>query len=189
MSSGSASVFYTHTLGYDATVCADACADFSLTPVTTYSNSSSLSTGVSLWNDSGLTSLVTDGKYSDGTDCFTVVSGSITSQGACPIFIDVSMCASQTADMSGAVDVHAYSTAPVNTNVTTYFTWTGDLASIIPGIVTIPSGSSYGYMQYIGANAGENVSTFTLDDIIPNSNGNQQYTEAGATTSAACATS
>lgn len=187
--SGSVVVFYTHTLGYDATVCVDACADFSLTPVTTYSNSSSLSTGVSLWNDSGLTSLVTDGKYSDGTDCFTVVSGSITSQGACPIFIDVSMCASQTADMSGAVDVHAYSTAPVNTNVTTYFTWTGDLASIIPGIVTIPSGSSYGYMQYIGANAGENVSTFTLDDIIPNSNGNQQYTEAGATTSAACATS
>lgn len=187
--SGSASVFYTHVLGYDATVCADACADFSLTPVTTYSNSSSLSTGVSLWNDSGLTSLVTDGKYSDGTDCFTVISGSITSQGACPIFIDVSMCASQTADMSGAVDVHAYSTAPVNINVTTYFTWTGDLASIIPGIVTIPSGSSYGYMQYIGANAGENVSTFTLDDIIPNSNGNQQYTKAGATTSAACATS
>lgn len=187
--SGSASVFYTYVLGYDATVCADACADFSITPTTVYSNSSSLAVGYNLYNDTNLTSAVVDGKYSDGTNCYTVVSGSITSEGACPIFIDVSMCASQTADMSGAIDVHAYSTAPVNTNVTTYFTWTGDLASILTGIVTIPSGSSYGYMQHIGANAGENVSTFTLDDIIPNSSGNQQYTEAGATTSAACATS
>lgn len=185
--SGSVTVYYAHTLGYDPTVCDNACSDFSISPVVVYSNSSSLSTGVSLWNETTLSTLVTDGKYSNGTDCFTVVSGSITSQGACPIFIDVSMCASQTADMSGAIDVYAYSSAPVNTNVTAYFNWVGDLSSVLTGIVTIPSGSTCGWMQYIGANAGENVSTFTLDDVIPNSSGNQQYAQAGATTAPICA--
>jgi hypothetical protein len=178
--------YYTYNLGYDATVCNNACDNYSLTPITVYSNVPSLTVGSSLYTDTALTTPVTDGKYSDGTTCNTVVSGLITLQAACPIFIDISMCASQTADGGGNIGVNAYATTPVNTDVTAYFIWQGDLGSLITGEVVIPPGSSCGSVTFSGANAGENVSVFMLDDVIPNSNGNQTYNQGTASTAAVC---
>lgn len=50
-----------------------------------YSNCSSLTTGCFLYDDSGLTTPVSNGYYSDGTNCFTVTGGNgeITSISAC----------------------------------------------------------------------------------------------------------
>ena len=51
-----------------------------------YSNCTPLTTGCYLYQDSGLTTPVADGVYSNGTDTFTVSGGAglITSQGTCP---------------------------------------------------------------------------------------------------------
>ena len=52
-----------------------------------YSNCTPLTTGCFLYQDSGLTTPVVDGVYSDGTNTFTVTGGAgeITSQGSCPV--------------------------------------------------------------------------------------------------------
>ena len=42
-----------------------------------FSNCSSLTTGCFLYTDTGLTTFVSDGRYSDGTNCFRVASGEI----------------------------------------------------------------------------------------------------------------
>ena len=51
-----------------------------------YSNCSPLTTGCFLYQDSGLTTPVADGVYSDGTNTYTVSGGAgqIASQGTCP---------------------------------------------------------------------------------------------------------
>ena len=51
-----------------------------------YSNCTPLTTGCFLYQDSGLTTPVANGVYSDGTNTFTVTGGvgEITSQGTCP---------------------------------------------------------------------------------------------------------
>jgi len=52
-----------------------------------YSNCTPLTTGCFLYQDSGLTTPVANGVYSDGTNTFTVTGGAgeITSQGTCPV--------------------------------------------------------------------------------------------------------
>jgi hypothetical protein len=53
--------------------------------VNLYSNCSTITTGCFFYNDSNLTSPVSNGKYSDGTDCYTVSGGGeITSITTCP---------------------------------------------------------------------------------------------------------
>jgi len=54
--------------------------------VNLYSNCSSPALGCFFYNNSNLTSPVSNGRYSDGTNCFTVSGGSgeITSVTACP---------------------------------------------------------------------------------------------------------
>ena len=51
-----------------------------------YSNTTPLGIGATLYQDSGLTTPVADGIYSNGTDTFTVSGGAglITAQGSCP---------------------------------------------------------------------------------------------------------
>lgn len=52
-----------------------------------YSNCSSLTTGCFLYTDSGLTTPVANGVYSDGINTYTVTGGlgQITTQGSCPV--------------------------------------------------------------------------------------------------------
>ena len=54
--------------------------------VNLYSNCSTITTGCFFYNNSNLTSPVSNGKYSDGTNCFTVSGGSgeVTSVESCP---------------------------------------------------------------------------------------------------------
>lgn len=54
--------------------------------VNIFSNCSTLTTGCFLYNNSNLTSPVSNGKYSDGTDCYTVTGGNgeITAVESCP---------------------------------------------------------------------------------------------------------
>lgn len=55
-------------------------------PADVYSNCTTLTTGCFLYNNSNLTSPASNGKYSDGFDCYTVSGGNgeITSVDACP---------------------------------------------------------------------------------------------------------
>ena len=48
-----------------------------------YSSCSPLALGCSVYSDSNLTVTASDGAYYDGSDCWNVLNGSITSQGSC----------------------------------------------------------------------------------------------------------
>ena len=66
---------YPFSLYYSATDCNGAC--YSGTPITVYSTCSSLTSGCYLYIDSGLTTEVSTGYFSDGgTNCYTYTSGS-----------------------------------------------------------------------------------------------------------------
>lgn len=54
--------------------------------LTVYSNCSVITTGCFLYTDTGLTTPASNGKYSDGANCFTVSGGAgeITASEACP---------------------------------------------------------------------------------------------------------
>lgn len=51
--------------------------------MTIYSSCSVITIGCFLYTDVGLTLLAPSGKYSDGTNCFTVVDGEVTGSTAC----------------------------------------------------------------------------------------------------------
>jgi hypothetical protein len=66
-------------------------------------------------------------------------------------------------------------TEAVDTDVSFAWTWTGVDFSIVSGTTTISSGQLYGTATVGGANAGEFVSTLSIDDPSPSSFGDQAY--------------
>jgi hypothetical protein len=92
------------------------------------------------------------------------------------------LCGSGQADGSGFIEVTARavdgSGNPINvdTNVTLEFQWVGDLSSTITGTITVFSGFNCNSNFYLGANIGENVSTFDFNaSPSPASSSTQTY--------------
>jgi hypothetical protein len=92
------------------------------------------------------------------------------------------LCGSGQADGGGFIEVTARAvdgsgnTITVDTNVTLQFQWVGDLSSTITGNITIFSGFSCNSNSYLGANIGENVSTFDFNaSPSPASSSTQTY--------------
>jgi hypothetical protein len=105
----------------------------------------------------------------------------------------LNICGSQSAAGGGAVQVTARavdgSGFPINvdTNVTVYFQWVGDLASTVTGSVTINSGFSCNDTTYYGAQSGENVDTFGFNGSpSPSSSTTQNYNNNIADTDSFC---
>ena len=74
------------SLGYDLANFFTACTDFSTSPTTYYSTTgATLQVGTTLYNESTLSTKVSPGFYSDGTNWFRIVgtNGVITSTGSC----------------------------------------------------------------------------------------------------------
>jgi hypothetical protein len=102
--------------------------------------------------------------------------------------VEITLCASDTADGTGEITVTAYANAgvtDVDTNVTINFTWQGASAANISGQITIFSGTACASSIYGTADVGEPVSTFTLDSISGTST-TQNYTNGGTSTSGLC---
>ena len=85
-----------------------------------YSNCTPLTTGCFLYQDSGLTTPVVDGVYSDGTNTFTVTGGAgeITSQGSCPV-ITTTTTTTTTAAPTTTTTTSTTTEAPTTTTTTT----------------------------------------------------------------------
>jgi hypothetical protein len=103
------------------------------------------------------------------------------------------ICGSQSAAGGGAVQVTARAVdgsgnaINVDTNVTVYFQWVGDLASTVTGSVTINSGFNCNDTTAYGAQAGENVDTFGFNGTpSPTSSTTQNYNNNIADTDNTC---
>jgi hypothetical protein len=103
------------------------------------------------------------------------------------------ICGSQSAAGGGAVQVTARAVdgsgnaINVDTNVTVYFQWVGDLASTVTNSVTINSGFSCNDTTAYGAQAGENVDTFGFNGSPdPLSSTTQNYNNNIADTDNTC---
>jgi hypothetical protein len=103
------------------------------------------------------------------------------------------ICGSQTAAGGGAVQVTARAVdgsgnaINVDTNVTVYFQWVGDLASTVTGSVTINSGFDCGNTTTFSAVSGENVDTFGFNGTpSPSSSSTQNYNNNVADTDNTC---
>ena len=105
----------------------------------------------------------------------------------------LNICGSQSAAGGGAVQVTVRavdgSSNPINvdTNVTVYFQWVGDLASTVTGSVTINSGFDCNNTTVYGAQSGENVDTFNFNGTpSPSSSSTQNYNNNIADTDNTC---
>ena len=103
------------------------------------------------------------------------------------------ICGSQSAAGGGAVQVTARAVdgsgnaINVDTNVTVYFQWVGDLASTVTGSVTINSGFDCNNTTVYGAQSGENVDTFGFNGApSPSSSSTQNYNNNVADTDNTC---
>lgn len=78
---------YTYGLGVDSVSGANACTDFSISPVTYYSAAAALADGVVLYQDGALSTVAPDNYYSDGISNWLIVSGNgtLTNETSCPI--------------------------------------------------------------------------------------------------------
>jgi hypothetical protein len=90
--------------------------------------------------------------------------------------INIDLCNYLYADGSGNVTVSATATEAVNTNVSVYWTWVGDLSSIVTGTTTISSGDSFGTSTVGGAFNDEYFSDFTTLYYLPVNSPPQIYT-------------
>lgn len=110
------------------------------------SNCSTLNVGCYLYNGPGLTNPVSDGYYSNGTDCYTVTGGSgyISSISACggSNFITISPYVPGIMTCFQNYTFAALASAVVDTNVQVEIVWYGDLGGSISQYVTIFAGQS-----------------------------------------------
>lgn len=163
--------------------------------VNLYSNCSTITTGCFFYSDSNLTSPVSNGKYSDGANCYTVSGGNgeITTTGGCSYTGDVYVTAAGPTFLDGAGDyeyiLYADSTANsygVNPVAVT--------ASPLVGYVDIYTefGHLYGsgsignsfrcsYNLYSAGAGYENAVVVGLScySVSPSSNGGQNYYSSG----------
>ncbi len=100
--------------------------------------------------------------------------------------VTINLCAGG-ADGSGYVDVFAYSSIAVDTQISIPFRWTGDLSSVIETYVLINSGQTCGTVNVGGATIGENFSVLEfLGNISPQTSINQEYVPTFAGSGAPC---
>jgi hypothetical protein len=157
-----------------------------------------------IWNGSSWVNAddytnVVDGKLSDGTYCYTVVDGIITSKALCTVDVYLNICSDTTADGSGYVSVRAQAQdsssyaggnlITLNTSVTIDFVIDGADSGQITESITIPGGSStYGSVGFgPGFGIGESVSNLTITGLTYSSGsaGNQVYI-TGSTNIGSC---
>lgn len=91
----------------------------------------------------------------------------------------ITICDYIQANGFGEVTVSATADTAVDTNVTLYWQWIGDLSSTVTGTTTITSGNTFASNTVGGANAGENYSSWGYRYFSPNpSVGGQTYYES-----------
>lgn len=137
---------------------------------------------------------VADTIFSDGTYCYTIVSGVITEKKR---YLYLNICTDTQADGSGYVSVRAqsqdttnYATGnlvAVNINVNVNFTINGADTGQITDTITITSGNSnYGPIGFgPGFGSGEVVSSVVINSVTPTSNSGYIY-EIGSTNIGSC---
>lgn len=122
------------------------------------------------------------------TTTTTSTSTSTTSTTTAPplTLVTINLCAGG-ANGSGYVDVYAYSSIAVDTQISIPFRWTGDLASELLGSVIINSGQTCGTVNVGGATIGENFSILEfLGNISPQQSLNQDYSPLFAGSGSPC---
>jgi len=137
---------------------------------------------------------VADTIFSDGTYCYTIVSGVITEKKR---YLYLNICSDIQSDGSGYVSVRVqsqntsnYATGTlvaVNINVDVSFTITGTGTGSINDTITITSNSSnYGPIGFgPGFGAIENVSSIVITNVTPTSESGYIY-EIGSTNIGSC---
>jgi hypothetical protein len=100
--------------------------------------------------------------------------------------VNINLCAGG-ADGSGYVDVFAYASIAVDTQISVPFRWTGDLSSVFEGYVIINSGQTCGTVNVLAGQIGENFSNLEfLGDISPMTSLNQEYVPVFAGSGSPC---
>lgn len=158
-----------------------------------YSNCSTITVGCYLYTNTGLTTPVSNGYYSDGTNCFTVTGGSgyVSSVDTCAEFItiDTYTPTSMTCQTSYTFTAATFGNVNVNVNVNVEITWVGDLAGSVSGTVSLPSSTSCNSTSVNSSNTincnGENLSYVSV--ILDPSGGGGQIFQVGDNYNAAIA--
>ena len=113
------------------------------------------------------------------TKTTTTTAGALTQ-------VNINLCAGG-ADGSGYVDVYAYSTEAVDTQISIPFRWTGDLSSVYEGTVLINSGQTCGTVNVLAGQTGENFSNLEfIGNISPQQSLNQEYVPLFAGSGSPC---
>jgi hypothetical protein len=157
--------------------------------VNLYSNCSIITTGCFFYNDSNQTTPVSNGKYSDGTNCYTVDYGNgyVTTVGTCSYAGDVYftaggeqtfdesgdynwiMYASSTANSYGANPVVITTTVSMDVTVYTEYDYYYPSGAISSGFSCSPNFYADGVYPY------QVVISISPTSVTPTSNGGQNY--------------
>ncbi len=120
------------------------------------------------------------------TTTTTSTSTTTTTTAAALTQVNINLCAGG-ADGSGYVDVYAYSTEAVDTQISIPFRWTGDLSSVYEGTVLINSGLTCGTVNVLAGQTGENFSNLEfIGNISPQQSLNQEYVPLFAGSGSPC---
>jgi len=120
------------------------------------------------------------------TTTTTSTSTTTTTTAAALTQVNINLCAGG-ADGSGYVDVYAYSTEAVDTQISIPFRWTGDLSSVYEGTVLIDSGQTCGTVNVLAGQTGENFSNLEfIGNISPQQSLNQEYVPLFAGSGSPC---
>ena len=120
------------------------------------------------------------------TTTTTSTSTTTTTTAAALTQVNINLCAGG-ADGSGYVDVYAYSTEAVDTQISIPFRWTGDLSSVYEGTVLINSGQTCGTVNVLAGQIGENFSNLEfIGNISPQQSLNQEYVPLFAGSGSPC---
>jgi hypothetical protein len=92
------------------------------------------------------------------------------------IIVNIDICGYIVANGSGQVTVSATADTAVNTNLSVYWTWVGDLSSEVSGTTTISSGDTFGSSTVGGAYSDEYFSSFTSIYLAITNSPPQKYT-------------
>jgi len=151
------------------------------------SNCTTLSAGCYLYNGPGLTNPVSNGYYSDGTNCFTVTGGAgyISSMDSCSataVYINVIVpytlgCYNYGDFCASSYDVYS-NPINVDTNVQVQTYWNGDLGGQIYANIYITSGNNCGTgFAYTGGSINCAGEYFSYDSTatFPTTSGTQDY--------------
>ena len=134
-------VYSQFTLGYSALNGNDSCAEFVLTPTSFYAvgGTITLVNGTILFTDTGLTTLVPDGFYSNGVDNWSVVSGNgtLSAQNSCALTTTTTTSTTTAAPTTTSTTTSTTTAAPT-TSTTTSTTTAAPTTSTTTSTTTLP---------------------------------------------------